>query len=1548
MTSPTWCGVSRAKGRLVYPAMMRLLVAWAVCLVWCLCVGVQAHVPVRVSLRHNWHNYNDGAAHAAPLLEMMEAAGQVWPHAFFSLISRVWNHPAAGTELRDMSYERLFYHMEEVLRSLALDAHDAYPESHLEEWRTLVAQHAQAAKVESYYQMFDAVSNVHTLDVPCDTFVHVAGHAYCTPQAARQAILALNTSSLLLTHDHVHPSHMAPGPAFVLYVDPYSVSVHEFHIVLHDLSVTSHLKYVFRWRPSVASVEPRPMSRYLSGFGTTMHLKKVDYLVLDDRHIDKSHHAELPMSHEPDRVSIVSDQLQNKLHRLLGTKRPSIQDAVRRHSNLTIPEFAQLDMAATHAILSSDDPLSTWESIVLDFPIHSGTLSDYLDSIPEDDAVLETLNDVEERLIAPGITQLWINGLPVPIAELQPLSFIKRMHDELDLIEAFGAPELGISSDGTETIMTSPDINAAFAPIQSEPQIYDASDAIERSSEMGMPVIAWVNDLTSPMYADWPKTLKDMMRYRWMNGVPLIQQNFFQLVVLLDMRDPRALMLLGMYLDATLMDYAIRWGIVPLLEDEDCHILAQLLWLGMEQLATLEIPLFLQKLAATPLTPEGRVNPKEARAVLRSMLPASTREDNELVAFLEGGEYITGYKRLLELAKSYLSRLHTMKRPGSSGVAYFNGQEVSLDEHLLSQVFAATKYQLQMAWDDIRNGYIDDQDRYTRFFYDLRDTKPRRSALVTMVEDAQSFLRPSVYVRFPDVTRQLGEHANPIRDFLYGPGDASVSIRVVGDLNDRATVHILLHALEAMETAPFRLSFVHTGKSDGLLSEWLLQAMHVGALSNMSHKDLYDALTSDHVKASLEILRQAHHIPTTKYSWSQIGLVFSQALHLKQAGPLILLNGHSLDHIQGVSRFDIESVVAWEDKVHVQALLNALDLPDETRDTRAQVIEFAVSVVGSSFAQNSDKQGPKETGSQNRDPSGIYLHNPDLMLRMGPESAPIHITGLLDPLCTNAPQLVSLLRMMSTFSNVRISLMLNPRIRVPYLPFNQFTRFDYRTRPRFDEHGQEDMPSLAFESLPESSVLTMQIHAPRSLVAMADEAVYDLDNIRLADVHGRVDTVYSVNSILVEGHARAEHGPIPEGLQLVLSSDDERSQLDTIVMENLGYFQFRAQPGRWSLRIREGRSQELYEMTSVGTLGWSSPPVSETGAAITLDTLAGIIIFPTFRKNKGKEMEELISGADIAQSPTTTKLPSLLRKAMHNFGQTIRRMRTKGKHADINVFTLASGHLYERMTYIMILSVLRHTKSCVKFWFVENFLSPSFKSFIPHLAQAYHFEYELITYAWPEWLREQTEKQRMIWAYKILFLDVLFPLDLDRVIFVDADQIVRTDLKQLVDMDLHGAPYAYPPMGDDSEDMDGYRFWKQGYWKNVLRGHPYHISALYVVDLKRFRSIAAGNILRVHYQQLTADKNSLANLDQDLPNNLQFLLPIHTLDKTWLWCETWCSHDWLPQAKTIDLCSNPKTKEPKLDRARRQIPEWTELDNEVAAFAESLRAPRRSMPHDEL
>ena len=163
-------------------------------------------------------------------------------------------------------------------------------------------------------------------------------------------------------------------------------------------------------------------------------------------------------------------------------------------------------------------------------------------------------------------------------------------------------------------------------------------------------------------------------------------------------------------------------------------------------------------------------------------------------------------------------------------------------------------------------------------------------------------------------------------------------------------------------------------------------------------------------------------------------------------------------------------------------------------------------------------------------------------------------------------------------------------------------------------------------------------------------------------------------------------------------------------------------------------------------------------------------------------------------------------------------------------------------------------------------------------------------------------------------------------------KVVRSDLMDLQRMNIQGKPYAYTPFCDNDKAMDGFRFWKQGFWKSHLRGRNYHISALYLVDLKQFRMKGAGNQLRVLYNGLAQDPNSLANLDQDLPNYAQDLVPIYSLPQEWLYCETWCGKKSKAKAKTIDLCNNPMTKEPKLTAAKRILPEWTGLDEEQEAF----------------
>eukprot|EP00961_Rhodomonas_salina_P158176 2129491-Rhodomonas_salina.1 len=75
-------------------------------------------------------------------------------------------------------------------------------------------------------------------------------------------------------------------------------------------------------------------------------------------------------------------------------------------------------------------------------------------------------------------------------------------------------------------------------------------------------------------------------------------------------------------------------------------------------------------------------------------------------------------------------------------------------------------------------------------------------------------------------------------------------------------------------------------------------------------------------------------------------------------------------------------------------------------------------------------------------------------------------------------------------------------------------------------------------------------------------------------------------------------------------------------------------------------------------------------------------------------------------------------------------------------------------------------------------------------------------------------------------------------------KVVRADVLELWNMDLKGRPYAYTPFCDNKKEIDGFRFWKQGFWSNHLGNRPYHISALYVVDLQRFRAVGAGDQLR--------------------------------------------------------------------------------------------------------
>ena len=678
-----------------------------------------------------------------------------------------------------------------------------------------------------------------------------------------------------------------------------------------------------------------------------------------------------------------------------------------------------------------------------------------------------------------------------------------------------------------------------------------------------------------------------------------------------------------------------------------------------------------------------------------------------------------------------------------------------------------------------------------------------------------------------------------------------------------------------------------------------------------------------------------------------------KSLAVPTGATLVVLNGRVIGPLKASDMLTASDFKNLEKKTSTGPagklikLVTELESSSATAADQSTMVMLAAAMIAPAKADGDEMQQSRKLDQKYMEAleyglSGIKLTNPV------PKDTITHkVLAVIDPLSKEAQHLVPVLRYIAAVTQAEVQIVLNPKEKVSEKPLNRF----YRTVLP-DVAGKKE-PTATFKDMPTAPVLTVGMHVPPAWMVQAEKSPYDLDNIHLESAPKGVFAEFVLEFLMLEGRAYQDSNAPAAGLQLQLGTKATGPQYDTIVMANLGYFQLKAQPGAFQLAIRKGRSSDIFSFSEVYGAEATADGANITMPTLILNKLTGKNTHVVVVRNPGKETAKLLvvegegegededddeeGGEEGMWGSFKSMLGSKGTKKVISSDVAVDAEARSGE--TINIFSLASGHLYERFLKLMMLSVLKGTKNPVKFWFLKNCMSPQMQEFLPYYASEYGFEYELVQYKWPSWLNLPPTRHRQIWGYKILFLDVLFPLNLKKIIFVDADQVVRADMKELVEFDLEGAPYAYTPFCMDRKEMDGFRFWKSGYWKNHLNGRPYHISALYVVDLIRFRKLAAGDRLREQYQGLSRDPNSLANLDQDLPNNMVHQVPIKSLPQEWLWCETWCSDDIKGKAKTIDLCNNPLTKEPKLEAAVRIVKEWVDLDYEaknMTARAEAM------------
>jgi UDP-glucose:glycoprotein glucosyltransferase len=388
---------------------------------------------------------------------------------------------------------------------------------------------------------------------------------------------------------------------------------------------------------------------------------------------------------------------------------------------------------------------------------------------------------------------------------------------------------------------------------------------------------------------------------------------------------------------------------------------------------------------------------------------------------------------------------------------------------------------------------------------------------------------------------------------------------------------------------------------------------------------------------------------------------------------------------------------------------------------------------------------------------------------------------VIDPLSVGGQRGLSLLELFHDHLHYSFSVVLVPPMEITKFPLEHFYRYvlspQLPTSSSSSSEGisqQDDEGTFigaSFTNLPPQHVLTTRTDIPEPWNVQTMKAFQDIDNLRcvkassLSGGGGKpqwkcgdieqgdsrqqpnkkkdlTEIGYNLKSLLVFGQCFEKSSSsgvsAPNGLQLTLTpalSSSSSVASDTLVMKNLGYYQLQVPfPSLYQLNLAAGKANDLYLI--VNSDYRSSVAAQETeedssGKIIVVKSFQDVVHRLFVMKRPGKEHIPLLEDKDSSSrnGGEAEKEGGFWKNLKSSiFGQEeggekgIVKRRGDGDDDTIHVFSLATGHLYERFLRIMMLSVIKSTKSNVKFWLFENYLSPKFKEIARLMMEKYHFE----------------------------------------------------------------------------------------------------------------------------------------------------------------------------------------------------------------------------------
>ncbi|XP_046520535.1 UDP-glucose:glycoprotein glucosyltransferase 2 isoform X3 [Equus quagga] len=1214
-------------------------------------------------------------------------------------------------------------------------------------------------------QMFQQIAADEPPPDGCDAFLVIHKKHTCKINEIKKLLKKATSRPrpYLFKGDHKFPTSKENLPVIILYAEMGTRAFGKFHTVLSEKAQNGEILYVLRHYIQ----KPVSQKMYLSGYGVELAIKSTEYKALDDTQVKTVTNASVEDEVETKEVQgFLFGKLKERYSHLrdnLTAFQKYLIESNKEMIPLKVWELQDLSFQAASQIMSTPvyDAIKLMKDISQNFPLKARSLTRIAVNQHMREEIQKNQKNLLNRFeIQPGDARLFINGLRVDMDTYDPFSLLDMLKLEGKMMN--GLRNLGINGEDM----------SKFLKLNSP--VWDSTYALDIRHS----AVMWINDLENDhLYVMWPASCQELLKPIFPGSIPSIRRNFHNLVLFIDPAQEYTLDFIKL---AELFYYhkvPLRIGFVFIVNTDDevdgTNDAGVALWRAFNYIAEehdvsqafVSVLKMYQKVKN-----QNILTVDDVKSVLQNQFPQANILD------------ILGIHSKYDGDRKAGASFYKMTGPGPLPQALYNGESFNreelnikeLEKAVLQRMVDATVY-LQR---EVFMGTLNDWTNAIDFLMDKKNIVPRINPLILHTKmQYLNLIATSVTADVEDFSTfsfldSQDKSAVIAKNMYYLTREdydviSSVTLWIIADFDKPSGRKLLFNALKHIETSVHsRLGVIYnptskineenTAISRGILAAFLTQKNSFlrNFLRKLAKEETAAAIYSgDKIKTFLTEGMEKNAFEK-KYNTVGVNIfrthqLFCQDVLKLHPGELgVVSNGKFLGPID--ENFHAEDFYLLE-KITFTNLVEKIKGIVENMEIKSKNMNDLIMKVDALVSSLPTRASRYDV---------TFLKESHSIIKINPQENDMFfdVIAIVDPLTREAQKMSQLLIVLGKIINMKVKLFMNCRGKLSEAPLKSFYRFVLE--PELMLMANDNIgPVAKFLDIPESPLLTLNMITPEGWLVETVHSNCDLDNIHLKDIERTVTAEYELEYLLLEGHCfDVITDQPPRGLQFTLGTKNKPVVVDTIVMANLGYFQLKANPGAWILKLREGKSGDIYQI--VGHEGTDSQP--DLGDVIVvLNSFKSKILEVQVQKKPDKIKENVLTDKDEKKG---------MWDSIKSFTRSLHKEKDKKETDVLNIFSVASGHLYERFLRIMMLSVLRNTKTPVKFWFLKNYLSPTFKEVIPHMAEKYGFQYELVQYKWPRWLHQQTEKQRIIWGYKILFLDVLFPLAVDKIIFVDADQ----------------------------------------------------------------------------------------------------------------------------------------------------------------------------------